>query len=550
MFKKTPPTQRDMFRDLGSHLSDRKTSILDDPTSWHNVFLREVTQRVDELVFEPIFNKGGRPNAPLRILLGMMVLKEGNGWSDEQLFDNCRFNIRCMRALGLCNIDDDVPVESTYYEFRRRLAEHNDRHGEDLVGKAFRCAASHQIKAHNIKGEKIRMDSKLIQSNIAKSGRLELILETLRVSTSNVDLGLLRDTLDKADIEFLKSLRSKTASNIAYPLDNRQKKGMLERLGRIIKELLPHCSGDGVLARLYREQYREVPEDGDSDEKGPGDPRGKMAPEPREAKSIPTDSLQSVHDPEAAFRSKGQGKSKQQVSGYHANVTETFGENNPFELLTDVRTVAADICEDAFLIPAIESSDQVLDGPKKVAHVTTDGGYDSRANRKAMACTDTPHWNMANHKGMPLRYQLVFNGDGALTAYCKKTKTSCKATFSKKAGKYVIHHGDGTKRYMTEVEVAEYIQIQAHLNSQDPNDIDIRPNVESTIHQVFHRLLKRDKVKYRGRYKCSMYVFSRAYWTNFRRILKNQVEMGLCMLLSLLWSEERPPKWPKTAFSC
>src|SRR5680860_1541105 len=188
-----------------------------------------------------------------------------------------------------------------------------------------------------------------------------------------------RGTLERADIELLGSLRSKTASNVAYPLDNGQKKGMLVRLGPIIRELLPHCGKDGMLARLYREQYREVPQSGDGDAKGPEGPVETAVPEPREAKEIPADSLQSVHDPEAAFRRKGHGTGEQKVSGYHANVTETFGGENPFELLTDVRTVAADICEDAFLLPAIGGSDGVLDtggtGGKTVAHVTTDGGY-------------------------------------------------------------------------------------------------------------------------------------------------------------------------------
>src|SRR5680860_1326040 len=296
MFKKTLPPQIDMFRALGAHLSDRKTSILDDPTSWHNVFFREVTRRVDESVFEPLFNEGGRPNAPLRVLLAMMVLKEGNGWSDEQLFGSCRFDLRCMRALGLYGIDDD-------------------------------------------------------------------------------------------------------------PRDNGEKKGMLERLGHIIRELLPHCGGDGVLARLYREQYQEVPDDGDP--KGPEGPAEKV--ELKKVGDIPSDSMQSVHDPEAAFRRKGHGKGEKQVSGYHANLTETFGEENPFELLTDVRTEVANICEDAFLLPAIEGSDGVLDtggeGRKTVVHVTTDGGYDSRANREAMADTDALHWNMALHKGAKQRYE-------------------------------------------------------------------------------------------------------------------------------------------------
>src|SRR5680860_1440609 len=133
-----------------------------------------------------------------------------------------------------------------------------------------------------------------------------------------------RGTLERADIELLGSLRSKTASNVAYPLDNGQKKGMLVRLGPIIRELLPHCGKDGMLARLYREQYREVPQSGDGDAKGPEGPVETAVPEPREAKEIPADSLQSVHDPEAAFRRKGHGTGEQKVSGYHANVTETF----------------------------------------------------------------------------------------------------------------------------------------------------------------------------------------------------------------------------------
>jgi len=88
---------------------------------------------------------------------------------------------------------------------------------------------------------------------------------------------------------------------------------------------------------------------------------------------------------------------------------------------------------------------------------------------------------------------------------------------------------------MTEQDVESYLLLQDRLASQDPGDIDIRPNVESTVHQVFHRLLKRDKVKCRGKYKCNIYVFSRAYRTNFRRILKNEVETALCSVFSLLW---------------
>jgi len=60
------------------------------------------------------------------------------------------------------------------------------------------------------------MDSKLIQSNIAKASRLEVILETVRVSTANLDLILLSGVLGKTDIDLLGSMTPKTATWTYY----------------------------------------------------------------------------------------------------------------------------------------------------------------------------------------------------------------------------------------------------------------------------------------------------------------------------------------------
>ncbi len=51
----------------------------------------------------------------------MLILKEGFGWSDEQLFEAIHFNLLVRRALGLLNLTDEVPVESTYYLFKQRV---------------------------------------------------------------------------------------------------------------------------------------------------------------------------------------------------------------------------------------------------------------------------------------------------------------------------------------------------------------------------------------------------------------------------------------------
>jgi hypothetical protein len=97
-------------------LSERSRKIYDDAEGWAPKFRREVVNRIDETIFKPIFNENnGVPNAPIRILIGMIALKEGNGWSDSQLYEQARFNVLVRRALGLVNREDDPPVESTYY---------------------------------------------------------------------------------------------------------------------------------------------------------------------------------------------------------------------------------------------------------------------------------------------------------------------------------------------------------------------------------------------------------------------------------------------------
>ena len=53
--------------------------------------------------------KDGRPNAPIRILIAMSILKEGSGCSDDSLFENCCFNMLYRRALGMVTLKEQCP---------------------------------------------------------------------------------------------------------------------------------------------------------------------------------------------------------------------------------------------------------------------------------------------------------------------------------------------------------------------------------------------------------------------------------------------------------
>ena len=99
---------------------------------------RKQTMRIDENIFRPLYClDNGTPNAPVRILIAMMVLKEAEGLSDQKIFENSRFNMLVRSALGLHNADDPIPTESTCYLFRKRIQEYAKEKNENLFKTTF-----------------------------------------------------------------------------------------------------------------------------------------------------------------------------------------------------------------------------------------------------------------------------------------------------------------------------------------------------------------------------------------------------------------------------
>jgi len=140
MFRKSAShTQGNFFSSVPSILEGKSLNHYNDTGGWHNLFRKQIVSRIDESIFSVLFSqKMGAPNSPVVQLVGMMVLKEANGWSDSQLFENCRFNLLVRSALGLFNLDDEVPADSTYYLFRKRIHQHMREKDEEFAAKNLR----------------------------------------------------------------------------------------------------------------------------------------------------------------------------------------------------------------------------------------------------------------------------------------------------------------------------------------------------------------------------------------------------------------------------
>ncbi len=112
-FKKSKQkSQPDLFATASFSLLERERRYMEDELSWHNEFYRNVLLNIDEEVLRPLFVDGnmGAPTKQLRILVAMRILKEGRGCSDEQLYENVRFDLE-LQEDGSLEVTDKQTAE-------------------------------------------------------------------------------------------------------------------------------------------------------------------------------------------------------------------------------------------------------------------------------------------------------------------------------------------------------------------------------------------------------------------------------------------------------
>ncbi|ASB47962.1 transposase [Alkalitalea saponilacus] len=502
MFKKSSESgQLNIFTSSKSLFSGNSLKMYEDKQAWHNQFRKQITMRIDENIFRPLYCKdNGTPNAPIRILVAMMVLKEAEGLSDQKLFENCRFNMLVRSSLGLNNADDPLPTESTYYLFRKRIQEYAKDTNENLFETAFSQITKGQCAEFEVSGKRIRMDSKLLGSNIAWLSRYELIHETLRLFYKEVKHDV---RLDKVIQSRLDELLKLEGNKIVYICSNEEVKSRLQELGELIYSILPlFLTSTSVyyqtLQRVFNEQYK-------IDEK-------KMVVA-REKEEISTNSVQSPHDTDCHYRNKND----QKVKGYSINVTESCDENKELNLIGHVDVKKASTSDVTFLQEDIEKAKEVFSDKIEAAHA--DGAYHSPDNQQYCKENKIALYLHAI-QGEKSRYQFNFltNGRLSITNTITNEVIDPKEVVSKDGSiKWRIKTEKGY-RYFTQKEIDVYL-IRKQIAETPIETLQFRNNVEATIFQLGYHY-SNAKSRYRGVIKHQMWANIRCLWVNFVRILK------------------------------
>lgn len=513
MFRKTESTpQLDLFTAPNNILPRRAQKKYTDEKAWHNQFFKLVTSRIDEESFRPLFEATtmGAPNASVRILVAMSILKEGFGCSDEDLFEKCEFDLLARRALGLEMLDDKLPSLDTYYLFGRRLTEYEQRTGINLMERCFEQVTGEQIKLFKISGSSVRMDSKLIGSNIAQYSRYELIHRTLcKVLRQDGVMTMLNPKLRKGAEVWLGEDSGKTV----YRSNKDEMAQRLVRIGlyiyAVLKRLKDDVPGYALLHRVFHDQY--VVE------------KGRV--ELKDKHKVASDSLQSPDDPDATYRDKG----GQEVSGYVTNITETIESDKP-SIITSVQTEPVTFADCNFLQDAISNTEKVTG--HLVENVYADGAYQSPENREFARL----------HMGMELltgklqgRCRYLLDREHG-TDNLKVTDTETGEVFdaiyvgeNKREGKHWrvnLSHVKPTHpwRYFNENEVRRS-ELRRKIESLSPQEQHKRNNIEAAMFQYsFHT--RNGKTRYRGLFRHRLQAFHRCMWMNLRRLVLFQTTIS------------------------
>jgi hypothetical protein len=508
--------QLDAFSSPIEYLKDSSMNYYLKNDSWHNQFRKQVVMRIDESLFSVLYsNEKGAPNASIRVLVGMMILKEGQGWSDEQLFENSNYNLLVRSALGLMTLEDAVPVASTYYLFRRNLVEYAKEHEEDLFKKCQAQITKSQILEFNVSGKQVRMDSKLIGSNIAWYTRYELIHETLRLFIAERQEFIYKKSLSKEEFLLIRNIEGETGNKVVYRSTKVEIDQQFIALGllmyRFINLFKSNPYGQYQTLKTVFEQQFSVSKE-------------KLVL-PLENEKISSKSIQSPHDTDCHYRNKDGNK----VKGYSANVTETCDQPKEDEqdipvlnLITDTQVEVVSTSDCDFLKQALHQSQEIL--PNNIEKAYTDGAYNSVGNQDY--CQDNfIDLLLTGMQGGKPRYEVSLDSqdqnrliviDNITGNQIESQQVNARKDHTQK--KWRIKTNEGKYRYFN-LETLRASILRKKLKEIPIEETNIRCNVEATIFQLGYHY-SNDKSNYRTLAKHKLWAYSRSLWINFVRILK------------------------------
>lgn len=384
------------------NLTEREKRFLE--KSWAKVFAEKIFPAIHEEDFAVLYsNKASRPNTPVNVIVGALILKEVLGVTDDEMVQGLMFDIRYQYALHTTSFTEQPLSDRTLSRFRARCLAYETETGTDLIHACITSLAKEISEFMRITPNMQRMDSLMVAANIRNLSLLELFYTCV----ANLAKVMTQREIKIPDAQ--KHYIEKDDYN-RFIYHNREQDAA-ERTILVMhdaEKLLELCEGDFDDTSEYQLLIRLLKEQTILDDDGTRRLRDKKE------KEEPSKALMNPADPEATFRKKAGRKH----IGYTGNIVETVGENG--SIITDYAYEQNIYSDNQFLNDYL-AGQPVYD---ETAVLIADGAYSGEHNVLAAAEHQIKFiaTNFTGKKPADIFAEFIFDETGQVVLECGNHK--------------------------------------------------------------------------------------------------------------------------------
>jgi hypothetical protein len=516
------------FNDSMLSLTERERKFLD--KSWAKPFADNIFPAIKEDDFAVLYSDvASRPNTPVNIIIGSLILKELLGLTDDEVMESLMFDIRFQYALHTTSFKEQPLSDRTLSRFRERCLTYETMTGIDLIKN---CITSLSAQIADIMGINIalkRMDSMMVASNIKKLSRLELLytcvanfVKLLHKNDDDIPTGM--EHYCEAD-DYNKVIYHTRSMDISEKMEK-----VLCDASLLVKKyagLYGESSEYQLLVRVIGEQTIE-------------DENGSLVLKDKNDETMDSSILQNPADSDATYRFK----SGKQHRGYVANLTEDIGENA--SIISDYDYQANTYSDSQFLKDTIER----LGKQEETLTIVADGAYGGEENI-TMAKDNNINLVTTNFQGKKpedIFAEFDFSPDGkkvlkcaggqipATNSYNAKTE-QCRITLDKEKCNRCPYkdqckpkfHKTKTSKVLSWKTTSRAKQLRYMKTSEFMELAKIRNGIES-LPSILRRKYRVDEMPVRGSLKTKLFFGFKVAALNYKKLLDYLSSLDKCAL--------------------
>jgi len=303
-------SQQLSLNDSAFGLSQRELRFLEN--SWAKHFAEKIFPAIREEEFSPLYSsKASRPNTPVNVIVGALILKEALGLTDDEIVQSLMFDLRFQYALHTTSFEEQPLSDRTISRFRARNLAYETETGIDLIHQCVRGLAEQIAAFMGITPAMQRMDSLLVAANIRNLSVLELFYTCV----ANL-VKAMKNRADKIPDEQKHYVEQDDYNHFIYHLRNTDIAQRTQQVLADAVKLIALCEGGYDDASEYQLLIRLLKEQSTTN------PDGTHRLKEKSEKTDTSKALLNPSDPEATFRKKAGRKHL----GYVANITESVSE--------------------------------------------------------------------------------------------------------------------------------------------------------------------------------------------------------------------------------